>query len=253
VSPDVATAAGADGTLSMPLGSAVIRIRVVGVANRFPTVDGAQESFVVTAYDPLLLSINGAFPGAGHPDEMWIRTADQATTERIVADLARAPFRAATITDRTALVAERTADPFAASLTAALLAAALTGLALAAAGMALGVVADLRDEAGDLADLETMGTPPSTLRSMVQARTIVLAASGIVAGLAAGAVLTAVTTTSLALAAGATVAVPELRIILPWPTLTIIALVPLLAASALVVVLSRRGRWAAAAPIGRSR
>jgi hypothetical protein len=253
VSPDVAAVAGPDGTLSMPLGTAVIRIRVVGVASRFPTVDGAPESFVVTAYDPLLLAINGAFPGAGHPDEMWIRTADDATTGRVVADLARAPFRAATVTDRAALVADRTADPFAASLAGALLAAALTGLALAAAGLGLGVVADLRDEAGDLADLETMGTPPSTLRSMIQARTVVLAAGGIVAGLLAGAVLTAVTTSSLALAAGATVAVPELRIVLPWPTLTIIAIVPLLAASGLVVILTRRGRWAAATSVGRSR
>ena len=48
----------------------------------------------------------------------------------------------------------------------------------------------------------------------------------------AGAVLTAVTTSALALAAGATLAVPELRIVLPWPALTIIALVPLVGASA---------------------
>lgn len=253
VSPDVAAVAAPDGTLSMPLGTSVIRIRVAGVATRFPTVEGASESFVVTAYDPLLLAINGAFPGAGHPDEMWIRSADDATTQRVVADLARAPFRAATITDRAVLVDERTADPFAASLAGALLAAALTGLALAAAGLALGVVADLRDEAGDLADLETMGTPPSTLRALIQARTIVLAFGGIVAGLVAGAVLTAVTTSALALAAGATLAVPELRIVLPWPALTIIALVPLVGASALVLVLSRRGRWAAATPVGRSR
>ena len=253
VSPDVAAVAAPDGTLSMPLGSAVIRIRVVGVASRFPTVDDANASFVVAAYDPLLLAINGALPGAGHPDEMWIRTADAATTDRVLAHLARAPFRAATITDRAALVADRTADPFAASLAGALLAAALTGLALAAAGLALGVVADLRDETGDLADLETMGTPPSTLRSLVQARTIVLAASGILAGLLAGAILTAVTTSSLALAAGATVAVPELRIVLPWPTLTVIAIAPLLAAIGLVLVLSRRGRWSAARPVGRPR
>jgi hypothetical protein len=253
VSPDVAAVAAPDGTLAMPLGSSVIRIRVVGVATRFPTVDGANDSFVVAAYDPLLLAINGAFPGAGHPDEMWIRTADNRTTDRVLADLARAPFRSAAITNRAALVADRTADPFAASLAGALLAAALTGLALAAAGLGLGVVADLRDETGDLADLETMGTPPSTLRSLVQARTVVLAAGGIAAGLLAGAVLTAVTTSSLALAAGATVAVPELRIVLPWPTLTIIAIVPLLAAIGLVMLLSRRGRWSAAMPVGRPR
>ncbi|MEO8229609.1 MAG: hypothetical protein ABI628_07585, partial [Chloroflexota bacterium] len=253
VSPDVAALAAPDGTLSMPIGAAVVRIHVAGVASRFPTVDGANGSFVVAAYDPLLMAINGAFPGAGHPDEMWIRTADDATTDRVVAALSRAPFRPATITDRAALVADRTADPFAASLAGALLAAALTGLTLAAAGLALGVVADLRDEAGDLADLETMGTPPSTLRSLIQARTVVLAAGGIAAGLLAGTVLTAVTTSSLALAAGATVAVPELRIVLPWATLALIAIAPLLAAIGLVMVLSRRGRWAAAAPVGRLR
>ena len=110
VSPDVAAVAAPDGTLSMPLGSAVIRIRVVGVASRFPTVDDANASFVVAAYDPLLLAINGAFPGAGYPDEMWIRTADAATTDRVT-DLDRRGHRSERPRSRTGRPSSRIGRP----------------------------------------------------------------------------------------------------------------------------------------------
>lgn len=244
VSPDVAAAADADGTLALSLGRSVIRVRVAGTATRFPTVLGEHERFVVAAYAPLLLAVNGVRPGSGHPDEMWIRTADAATAARVADSLSRPPFRAATVRSRFAVMAERTADPFAGALVGALLAAALAGLALAGLGLALGVVADLRDESGELADLEVQGVPASTLRALAQARTALLAVGGIAAGLVAGVALTAVTTSALALAAGATIPVPSLRIVLPWPTLIAVAVVPLVAASLLVAVLSRRGRWA---------
>ena len=240
VSPDLAAVANPDGTLELPLGRSAIRIRVVGTATRVPTVLGAQERFVLAAYAPLVLAINGVLPGTGHPDEMWIRTADAATAARVSAALAQPPFRAALVRSRFTVAAERTADPFAGALVAALLAAALTGLALAGLGLGLGAVADLRDETGELADLEAQGVPPSTLRALAQARTVLLAGGGVVAGLVAGVVLTVVTTSALALAAGATVAVPALRIVLPWPTLIVVALLPLGTASLLVTVLAQR-------------
>ena len=242
VSPDLAAAADPDGTLELPLGRSVIRIRVVGTATRVPTVLGAQERFVVAAFAPLVLAINGVLPGTGHPDEMWIRTADVVTAARVATALAQPPFRAAIVRSRFTVAAARMADPFAGALVAALLASALTGLALASLGLGLGAVADLRDETGELADLEAQGVPPSALRTLAQARTVLLAGGGVVAGLVAGVVLTVVTTSALALAAGATISVPALRIVLPWPMLMLVALLPLVGASLLVAILSRRDR-----------
>jgi|GEM_PF-2141023 len=253
VSKDLAAEAEPDGTLALPLGRSVIRVRVAAVAERFPTVVGAGDRFVVVPYAALLLAINGVLPGAGHPDEMWIRTADAATTARVVGDLGRAPFRAATVRDRAATEADRTSDPFAAGLVAALLAAAIAGLALAGLGLVLGVGADLRDERGELADLEAQGVPASTIRSLLQARTGLLAIGGILAGLAVGVALTALTTSALSLAAGATVPVPELQIVFSWPTLAGIAVAPPALAIGVAAVLSRRGRWASTAPVGRPR
>jgi hypothetical protein len=253
VSPDLAAAADADGDLALPLGGSAIRVHVAGTARRFPAVLGANERFVVTAYDPLRLAIDGIVPGAGHPDEMWIRTADDATSARVASALSRAPFRAATILDRAQIAADRTTDPFAAALVLALLAAAATGLVLAGLGLVLGVGADLRDETGELADLETQGVPTRVLRRLAQARTLLLTTGGVVAGLVVGLALAVLTTSSLALAAGATVAIPELRLVLPWPALIVAALVPVALASFAAAVLSRRGRWAADAPAGRTR
>jgi hypothetical protein len=253
VSPALAAEADAAGTLTLPLGTSVIRVHVAAVASRFPTVIRSGEPFIVAPYAPLLLAINGILPGAGHPDEMWIRTADAATTARVAGALGRAPFRAATVRDRAAIEADRTTDPFAAGLVAALLAAAIAGLALAGLGLLLGIVADLRDERGELADLESQGVPASTLRSLLQARTALLALGGIVAGLAIGVALTALTTSALSLTAGATVPVPELRIVFSWPSLVVIAVVPALTAGAVAAILSRRGRWAANAPAGHAR
>ncbi len=252
VSPGLAAAVDADGTLAVPLGRSVVRVRPVASATRFPTVTGAAEPFIVAAYAPLLLAINGVLPGAG-PDEMWLRTPDPAAAAAAVATLGRAPFRAAVVRSRGELEAERAGDPFAAALVWALVAAALAGLLLAGLGLALGVVADLRDDSGELADLETQGLPASAIRALSQARTVLMAVGGIAAGLVAGVLLTMLTTSALALAAGATVPVPALRIVLPWPTIVLVALVPLAAATLLVAVLSRRGQWAGSAPTGRAR
>ena len=253
VSPDLAAAADANGDLALPLGGSAIRVHVAGTAVRFPTVLGANERFVVTAYDPLQLAIDGIVPGAGHPDEMWIRTTDAATSVRVADALSRAPFRSATVVDRVAIAADRTTDPFAAALVLALLAAAATGLVLAGLGLVLGVGADLRDETGELADLETQGLTTRVLRQLAQARTLLLTAGGVLAGLVVGLALAVLATSTLALAAGATVAIPELRLVLPWPALLVAALVPVGAAILAVAVLSRRGRWAADAPAGRIR
>jgi hypothetical protein len=229
-SPDLAAAVDPDGLLRLEVGGGpTIPVRVVGVADRFPTVVDAQPRFVVVALDPWLMALNAEAPAAGRPTEMWLGTADPARAAEVRAALGAAAFRFPVVTDRAALAAERSADPLSRSIVWALLVAALAGLALSVLGILLGAVTDLRDELGELADLEAQGVGPSTLRSHVVARTAWLAGGGALAGIVVGIVLTVSVTAALAVSAEGALPIPTLRVVLP--------IVPLVTAVAAVLVL----------------
>jgi ABC-type lipoprotein release transport system permease subunit len=72
---------------------------------------------------------------------------------------------------------------------------------LALAGLLLGIVADLRDERGELFDLEAQGAEPATLRRHLRLRAGLIASFGLVGGLALGAVLVALVVSLVTLTA----------------------------------------------------
>ena len=241
VSPELAGSVDPDGILRLAVGGGrTLPLRVVGTARRFPTVVEASPRFVVVSLEPYLVALNAAAPGAGRPTEMWLRTGSPARTAEVRAALAGDPFRFPAITDRAALVAEQAGDPLSQSIAWALLVAGLAGLILSASGVLLGAAADLRDERGELADLEAQGLPPSVLRVLVVGRTAWLAAGGALAGLVVGVVLTATVTAALALTADGSLPIPALRIVVPiGPVLAIVAGVSL-AVLAVVAGLAQR-------------
>ena len=93
--------------------------------------------------------------------------------------------------------------------------AAIAGLLLSVGGLILGAVTDLRDESGELADLEAQGIPPSSLRWHALARTAWLTIGGGIAGLVAGLLLAVVVTGALALDAEGRLPIPPLVVVLP--------------------------------------
>ena len=74
--------------------------------------------------------------------------------------------------------------------------AAAVALALALVGIVLGLVADVRDEHGELFDLESQGARPATLRRHYGCARSPSRASGSPAGSSTGAVLSAPRSTS---------------------------------------------------------
>ncbi len=216
VSPDLAASAAPDGTLDLHVGGVgTLPLRIVGTATRFPTVVDPSPRFIVVPLDPFLVALAAEVPGSGRPSEMWI---DAPTPERIAevrAALGRAPFRFAEMTDRAELVAARAGDPLSEAITATLVVAALAGLILAVGGMLLGAVTDLRDDRGELADLEAQGVSPSSLRWHAVARTAWLAVGGALSGLVVGLVLTTFATSALALTAEGSAPIPPLVVVIP--------------------------------------
>ena len=245
VSPDIAATAAADGSLELNVASdTTIPIRVVGVATHLPTVVDERPRFVLLPRDPFLVALSAAVPGAGRPTEMWIDLpADPVREAEVRAALADEPFRFAVVTARSDLVTERATDPLSQAIVWTLLAAALAGLTLSVGGLLLGTVTDLRDERGELADLEAQGVTPSSLRWHALARTAWLALGGSVVGLVVGLVLTVVVSGALALTAEGEAPIPPLAVVIPVGTIALIV------AAVLILVLGLAG-WLAGRAFG---
>jgi hypothetical protein len=241
VSPDVAATADAGGLLDVNVATeSTIPLRIVGVADWMPTIVDEEPRFIVVPRDPFLVALASAVPGAGRPSEMWIGLPDPTREPTVRAALDDDPFRFPVVTARSDLVADRAGDPLARAIVWTLVVAALAGLALSVGGLILGTVTDLRDERGELADLEAQGVTPSDLRWHALARTGWLALGGTLAGVVVGLVLTVVVTRALALTAEGLAPIPPLAVVIPWLTILAIAVGVLALVLGSAWVLTRR-------------
>jgi len=113
-------------------------------------------------------------------------------------------------------------------------AAAIAALALALAGLLLAVVSDLRDERGELDELEAQGASPADLRRHLRLRATIVSAAGVVGGVATGAVLGTLVVGVVRLTAGAAAPEPPLRLDLGLGLVAIALALYAAAAAALV-------------------
>ena len=215
VSPDLAAEAKADGTLDLHVGSGTIPIRVIGTADRVPTVVAPRPRFVIVPLDPFIVAVASAVPGSGRPSEMWLSVPDPTRQAEVREALAKPPFRFAQVTARSDLIADQSGDPLTRAIVWAQVVAALAGLTLSIGALLIGALADLRDDRGELADLEAQGVPPSSLRWHALTRSAWLAVSGTLAGLIAGLALAVFVTGALAIDAEGRLPIPPLDIVLP--------------------------------------
>ena len=155
--PRLAASADARGVLPLQISGEQLSVRVVGTVRRFPGVDGQA---VVGDADALSGAVNLARPGAGRVNEAWLRLRDPGRAADVDRALAAKPFNVLAIESRHALEADARRDPIAHGTLIALAVAALVALGLALAGILLTVLGDLRDERGELFDLEAQGAAP---------------------------------------------------------------------------------------------
>jgi ABC-type antimicrobial peptide transport system permease subunit len=110
-------------------------------------------------------------------------------------------------------------EPLARGSLLTLAGAALAALALAVGGLLLALVNDLRDERGELLDLEVQGATPAALRRHLRLRAGLVTVAGLLGGIALGAVLSVVVVDLVALTANAALPQPPLRLYVDWGTL----------------------------------
>lgn len=242
--PRLAAAADDDGLLPLQIAGERLTVRVVASVRRFPGVDGQA---VVGDVGALAAAVDLERPGAGRVNEVWLRLRDADAAARVDAALATKPFDVLDVESRHALEADARRDPIAHGTLLALAVAAAVALGLALAGILLTVLGDLRDESGELLDLEAQGASPSLLRRIVRLRALAVAAAGLVAGALAGIALAAVVTDLVGLTARATSAEPPLVLDVDGAVVGAAVTVYVAAAAALILLATRRA-FAAPAP-----
>jgi hypothetical protein len=245
--PRLAAAADEEGRLPLQIAGERITVRVAGVVRRFPGVEGQA---VVGDVDALTTLVNVARPGAARVNEVWLRLLDDSARQAVDARLARGPFDVLTVESRRALEADARRDPIAHGTLLALAIAAAVALGLALAGILLTVLGDLRDERGELFDLEAQGAAPALLRRVVRLRALTVAGAGLVAGALAGLALAAVVTDLVGLTARATT--PDPPLVLDVDARVVAAAVLLYALGAVALVVGATSRAFSAPVPGRA-
>ena len=127
------------------------------------------------------------------------------------------PFAVTKAASRERLEHGLRANPLARGALIALAATAAVALALALLGIALAVVTDLRDERGELEDLEAQGVEPRGLRRHVRLRSLTLLGAGLLGGLATAVALSLLVASLVAVTAAGGVPVPSLLLGVDWP------------------------------------
>jgi hypothetical protein len=240
-SPAVAAAAGPGGIVPLNVEEQTIEGQVVGIVHNVPSVDG---DVVVADRSWWFAAANAADPGTAVPGEVWLDGLRPGAERR----LASAPFDALDVTFQRAVYAQLRTDPLARGTLDLLLAAGLVGLVLAAIGVVLGVVGDMRDESGELFDLEAQGAGPADIRRHLLLRAAVVSAVGVIGGLAAGLIVGALVVAVVTVTAGAGTPLPPLARVVDWPVV-IAALAVAGVGAALAAYASTRtafdriGRW----------
>ena len=235
--PRLAAAAGDGGLLPLQIAGERVTVRVVDTVRRFPGVDGQA---VVGDGDALAAAVNLERPGAARLNEAWLRLRDAGRRDEVERALAAKPFDVLDLESRRALEEDARRDPIAHGTLLALVVAATVALGLALAGILLTVAGDLRDERGELFDLEAQGASPGLLRRLVRLRALAITAAGLLAGAVAGIALAAVVTDLVGLTARATSAEPPLVVAVDLAVVLAAALLYLAAAGGLVWLATRR-------------
>jgi hypothetical protein len=206
VTPHVAEAAGPHGVIPIDIEGEQIAARIVGVVQRFPSIQGDA---VVADLSQAATRLDTRSPGLGTPDELWVSGSTPP----------RAPELA--VASRAATLAHLRADPLARGALLTLAGTAAVALLLALVGLVLSVVGDVRDERGELFDLEAQGAAPSTIRTHLRLRAGLVALFGVTGGVILGTILSTLVISLVSVTASAAEPEPPLVLALDWPLLAI--------------------------------
>ncbi|MGN6797005.1 MAG: FtsX-like permease family protein [Gaiellaceae bacterium] len=206
VTPKVAEAAGPHGIIPIDVEGEQIAARVVGIVKRFPSIQGEA---VVADLSQAATRLDTRSPGLGTPDELWVSGETAPSAPEL------------TVASRSDTLAQLQSDPLARGALLTLAGTAAVALLLALLGLVLSVVGDVRDERGELFDLEAQGASPSTIRTHLRLRAGLVAMFGVIGGVILGTILSTLVISLVSVTASAAEPEPPLVLALDWPLLAI--------------------------------
>jgi hypothetical protein len=209
----------------------------VAVANHFPTLEG---DFVVGDRRSLFTALNSVKPGAATVNEVWIGASGESTARTVAGELARPPFDVLAVSSRRAIGQDLADNPLSRGALAILAAAAIGSVVLALLGLLLLLAADIRDERGELLDLEAQGAGPSLLRRHLRLRGGLVAGLGLIGGLLAAGLLAALVVGVVTVTAVSERAEPPLVLGIDVPLVLAACLAFAAAAATLIWAATRR-------------
>lgn len=226
--PAVAREAGPNGIIPLAIEGEQIPARVVAVVQRFPSIVGDA---VVADLAQSSTRLDTRSPGLGTTDELWVHALQPPATPEL------------TVTSHAATLAQLEDDPLARGALLTLAGTAAIALLLALLGLVLSVAGDVRDERGELFDLEAQGASPATIRTHLRLRAALVATFGIAGGIALGAILSALVVSLVSVTASAAEPEPPLRLSVDLALLGAATLAYVLLAALLVgLATALRGR-----------
>ncbi len=183
-----------------------VRLRVVGVLDRFPVTQGR---FVVADRQALARLADLSNPGTGQGLEVWL-DAGPGQAAHLTAAVHGGGFTGLTVTRQRAVLTGLRADPVARGAQGLLLGGALLVLLVALLSLVLLVMADRRDEAASMSAWEADGVSPATLRAALWWRAVAVVVPAVPVGVLAGWGLSRLTAAVAAVTGTGTAAVPPL-------------------------------------------
>jgi hypothetical protein len=229
-------AGGVGAQLPLRIGGEPVNVTIAAVIDRFP---GTRGDAVIADAGALETAIDTVAPGGAPVSELWLNVANDATRD-VEATLARRPFAVLEKDWRLRVEEDARRDPLGHGTLLALGAAALAALLLAVVGLALAIRADLRDDRGELADLEAQGATPTLLRRVVASRAVLVALTGALVGAAAGVVLAYLVTRVVSVTARGNTPEPPLATTVDPLSILLGGIAVAVAAGVLVALATRR-------------
>jgi hypothetical protein len=212
----LAAIAGAGGLLPVRVNDVDVTMRVAATAKRFPSTSG---DFIVADESALRTLLDTTAPGSAVVREVWLDGVSDRGSRELVSSAGKPPLVGVHASLQSRVEAGLRDDPLARAVLRTLAATALVAFALALGGLVLALAADVRDERGELVDLEAQGVGPTGLRRHVRLRSTAVVGAGILGGAALGAVLSILVVAAVLVTANGGVPEPPLLLSVDWTLL----------------------------------